>query len=168
MVYISCDKVLSYGCDIDTKDYKKITEKYIDEIDGKVFLIYYIDGVQHKQEMEDYQENWNEDIESQYSDLDYETESEIDSDTDSDTDSDSDSEPKPVSLKVKHLCQGWNAAGDLCKIDTNTNYCEKVGKWFCWRHIVDAEEFAAGKVEQSDVRRKIEQFANSLLNLKAS
>jgi hypothetical protein len=162
MVYISCDKVLSYGCDIDTKDYKKITEKYIDEIDGEVFLIYYIDGVQYKKEM-DYQENWNEDIESQYSDLDYETESEIDSD--------SDSEPKPakpVSPKVKHLCQGWNAAGDLCKIDTNTNYCEKVGKWFCWRHIVDAEEFSAGKVEKSDVRRKIEQIANSLLNLKAS
>jgi hypothetical protein len=86
---------------------------------------------------------------------------------DIETDSIIEKDKPPKTKKIEyHPCAGWNAKCELCQVN-GTEYCEKAKMWFCWRHIEDSELFAE-KYEQSDVRRQIEQIANSLLMFKAS
>ncbi len=85
---------------------------------------------------------------------------------DIETDSVVEIDKPPKTTKIEyHPCGGWNMAGELCQV-AGTEHCPKTNLWFCWRHIVDSEEFKDSP--QSDVRRKIEQIANSLLLFKAS
>lgn len=56
---------------------------------------------------------------------------------------DKSSRNKPKSAKKvpeKHQCSGCNAKGEKCAV-VGTECFPDTDHWFCWRHIVDAEEF---------------------------
>ena len=61
--------------------------------------------------------------------------------TGSEDDKSSRNKPK-ASKKVpeKHQCSGCNAKGEKCAV-VGTECFPDTDHWFCWRHIVDAEEF---------------------------
>jgi hypothetical protein len=74
--------------------------------------------------------------------------------TGSEEDKSSRNKPK-ASKKVpeKHQCSGCNAKGEKCAV-VGTECFPDTDHWFCWRHIVDAEEFITKLEDPSQPKPK--------------